>query len=211
MQTDRIKVNSNGNGIERALDEASKFASYIELDRSKALRIRLLSEETMGMVSTITEDFEAEFWIEGSKDEVCSIHLLANTRMNSGKKQELIAASTAKKNAAAKGFMGKIKEIIENGLYGINDIEQLNEAYGGAMLMYGSMGAADFENAAMRSCVTLWSLEKYKNSIGETKDTDEAAGEAWDELEKSIVASLADDVRVAISGDKVEMVIEKKF
>ena len=34
--------------------------------------------------------------------------------------------------------------------------------------------------------------------------------EDWDELEKSIIANLADDVTVGINGDNVEMVITKK-
>ena len=37
------------------------------------------------------------------------------------------------------------------------------------------------------------------------------AEEVKDELEKSIVARLADDIRVGIRGDKAEVVIEKVF
>lgn len=40
---------------------------------------------------------------------------------------------------------------------------------------------------------------------------DTAAEEAWDELEKSIVAKLADDVQVGIRSGKVELVIRKRF
>ena len=35
------------------------------------------------------------------------------------------------------------------------------------------------------------------------------AEEEWDELEKSIIANIADDVKVWIEGDKVCLVIEK--
>ena len=35
--------------------------------------------------------------------------------------------------------------------------------------------------------------------------------EAWDELEKSIVGSLSDDVQIGIKGDKVQMIIFKSF
>ena len=34
--------------------------------------------------------------------------------------------------------------------------------------------------------------------------------EEWDELEKSIIANLADDVTVGINGNNVEMIITKK-
>ena len=33
----------------------------------------------------------------------------------------------------------------------------------------------------------------------------------WDELEKSIVANIADDIKIAIAGNKVEMTAYKKF
>ena len=39
----------------------------------------------------------------------------------------------------------------------------------------------------------------------------EAARQAWDELEKSVVAHVADDVKVSIRGSVVEMTIFKKF
>jgi hypothetical protein len=56
----------------------------------------------------------------------------------------------------------------------------------------------------------MWSLDTYKGSVESSIDKDEAAKEAWDELEKSIIASIADDVKVGVSGNTVELVIEKK-
>ena len=35
--------------------------------------------------------------------------------------------------------------------------------------------------------------------------------EAWDELEKSVIASVADDVIVGVRGKRAEIVILKKF
>ena len=63
MQTDKINVESNGNGMERALEEAMKFASYIGLDEKSSLTLRLLAEETLNMVSAITGDYVAHFYI----------------------------------------------------------------------------------------------------------------------------------------------------
>ena len=45
-----------------------------------------------------------------------------------------------------------------------------------------------------------WTLSNYKAQMKEDE---------WDELERSIVASLADEVKVRINGSKVELVIEK--
>ena len=52
----------------------------------------------------------------------------------------------------------------------------------------------------------LWSLEQYKNTVKK----DEQA-EAWDELEKSVIASVADDVIVGVKGKQANIVIVKKF
>ena len=52
----------------------------------------------------------------------------------------------------------------------------------------------------------LWTLEQYRNSV----NTEEQA-EAWDELEKSVIASVADDVIVGVKGNRVDVVIVKKI
>ena len=54
MQTDKIMVYSNGTGMEAALKEAEHFAQYQDLDHKSTLRLRLLAEETLGMVKAIT-------------------------------------------------------------------------------------------------------------------------------------------------------------
>ena len=51
----------------------------------------------------------------------------------------------------------------------------------------------------------VWSLNKYKVSVQESEK------EAWDELEKSIIANLADDVIVGVKGKQASIVVVKKF
>ena len=53
-----------------------------------------------------------------------------------------------------------------------------------------------------------WSLDAYKERITEIRDAQEAKA-AWDELEKSVVYRLADEVQVGIRRIKVELVVEK--
>ena len=40
---------------------------------------------------------------------------------------------------------------------------------------------------------------------------DAAAKDAWDELEKSVVKHVADDIKVSIRGREAEMIIMKKL
>ena len=49
-----------------------------------------------------------------------------------------------------------------------------------------------------------WSLSNYRGKVKDNK-------EAWDELEKSIIANMADDVTVGIISGKVEIVVKKTF
>lgn len=53
----------------------------------------------------------------------------------------------------------------------------------------------------------MWSLCDYRNSLEDAVIDNEACKEAWDELEKSIVANIANDVLVGVKGNKVDMTI----
>ena len=48
----------------------------------------------------------------------------------------------------------------------------------------------------------LWSMEQYKAALD-----GEEQKEAWDELEKSIVANIADDAVVGVKKDRIDMTI----
>ncbi len=210
MQTDKIKVYSNGEGLEEALNETSRFAEYEHLDPKVSLRLRLLSEEALAMVRAITGDFSADFWLQGSGKNRCQIHLKAETDMDYYKKQELIDISFKKRNEASKGIMGKIRDLFENSLYSYDEASEMQMMYGGAPLVYGNMGLTNVSDTS--SVFYTWSLKKYVDDLevfSEDEDNAEVAEAAWDELEKSIIANLADDVRVSVSGNNVELIIEK--
>ena len=103
-----------------------------------------------------------------------------------------------KKNAAASGFMGKIRDIAENMLLYSENPDSSNFCEGDYLYGYG-VGDIHYAYA--------WTLEHYVNQSGNLSEGDEA----WDRLEKSIVAKLADDVIVGVSGKKVEIIIKKEF
>ena len=211
MQTDKIMVSANGAGWNEALEEAAKFAAYVGLDKKAAMRVRLMTEEAISLIESVAGDFAAELRIESDKNCAVRLFLKAQTDMDFVKRKELIDVSTEKKNAAAKGILGKIRQVIENCLYSVDEVSSLTTEYGGAPLMYGTMGMYETDpGMAMSSMNYMWSLGTYKDSVETAMDSDDAAKEAWDELEKSIIASIADDVKVGVSGNTVELVIEKK-
>ena len=211
MQTDKIKVFSDGTGREDALLQVDKFAEYIGLDYQEALRLRLLSEETLGMVTAITHDFRADYWLEKTEEGVCQVHLKAETMMDYDKKEKLLNVSTSGKNEAAKGFMGKIRDIFQKGIIGLEEANKATVEYGLDPYTFAYMGASGVEGIGMQGARHSWTLKKYKQSVEDEMNDNPKAEEAWDELEKSIVASIADDVKVSIEGSTAELIIEKKF
>ena len=203
MLTDKVYVNNRGAGREKALAEVERFADYCRLDGKKKLHLRLLSEELLGMVTEIGGDFDAEFWIDGS-DDGCRICLEAETEMNTQKREELLKTSTSGKNAAAKGIMGKLKNVMELYWLGYKDVVEGATDY--SLAEYTSMAMSTMSSP--RPMVD-WKLSDYRNEVEGEKNG--SRSEDWDELEKSIVANLADDVSVGIKGGTVEFVITKTF
>ncbi|MBQ9157025.1 MAG: hypothetical protein IJ137_09640 [Eubacterium sp.] len=210
MQTNRIRVNEEGLGREESLKEAARFCSYHDLDHKTSLRIQLLVEETLGMLTAITESFEADLWLESDRDHNCRIHLTAQTIMDYSKKKQLLDVSRSGHNTAAAGFMGKVRDVIANTMLHIDEVGRLQLQYGYGPVMYGSMGV-DPESMTTNTMIYTWSMRKYQDALDQARDENQEAREAWDELEKSIVANIADDILVGVTGDQVDLVIIKKM
>ena len=179
------------------LDETEKCASYNGLGKKEAGRLRLLSEELIGMLPELLSFASGEFWIEAEgKSFELHTRLAPTEAMTSDRREELLKISTSGKNAAAKGIMGKIKIAVE--------LMMLDYAAAGLALPadvtgFYSMGFMDSGQ------FSLWSLRNFRQKAEEKK------GDDWDELEKSIVANIADDVTVGITGTSVEIVVKKAF
>lgn len=198
MKSDVIEVSSKGAGIHEALSQAESVATYNKLNKKQGLHLRLLVEEMMGMLQALTGEKEARFWIE-SKDGSFFLNLTTNTNMNSEMRKNLLSHSTSGKNTAAKGFMGKLRDVVERMLEPYDNssatVYPTGMIYGGA------------DPNSMLAASQMWSYNQYRSSLDESSQS----AEAWDELEKSIVGSLADDIQIGIVGDQVKMVILKKF
>ncbi len=115
--------------------------------------------------------------------------------------------SSTKKNELAKGVMGKIRDVIELALMEDDLSDNLTDY---DILMMGMNNAAIDPASATNPIAgyQIWSLMEYRDLVKQKKEAYEAE---WDELEKSIIANLADDVRVGIRDRKVNMEIFKKF
>ena len=193
MKTDVIMISNQAENIEEALKQAEKVAAYCNLSSKGALHLRLLTEEALGMMRSITGKRDGEFWIENENDDF-EMHLRVDTLIDEKRREQLLSASTSGVNEATRGIMGKIRAFFEapSGI----------PTFSGTFLPGGASA-----NAGM-----AWSMEDYREQLRQYREMNrEGAQEAWDELEKSVVARVADNVKVSIKGRTVEMTINKKL
>lgn len=199
MKTDIITVSSSGSQMEKALDQAEKVAAYKGLPAQSALRLRLLTEEMMGMMRSITGEKQGQFWIE-DENGVYQLHLQVKTRMTNEKRESLLEVSSSGKNEAAKGLMGRLRDFFDRG--SDEDIFQASPMLMSGMYEHSSSPSLDWE----------WKMTQYQMALEEgVRHDDKKAQEAWDELEKSVVAHAADEIQVCIRGQTVEMTIVKSL
>ena len=200
MKTDVISVSSSRKTLEAALEQAEKAAVYKGLTGKNALHLRLLTEEMTGMMRSITGKPEGLFWIE-EQDGTYELHLQVRKLLSTVQKEQLLSASTSGKNESAKGLMGRLREFFD-----WNSEEDIAVCTG--PLMTPDM----YEHSSSPTLDLEWSMTRYERSLQNLMEQgDPAARESWDELEKSVVKNVADDVKVFIRNGIVEMVILKKM
>lgn len=198
MKTDVISVSSRGSRMESALLQADKVAAYKGLSARNALHLRLLAEEALGLMRSITGETDGLFWIEDREDEY-ELHLQVQTALSEDKRARLLSVSNSGKNESAKGLMGRLRAFFD--WDSDEDTAACSSLYLPDMLE-SSSPMLDWE----------WSMKRYE-SILSSRIVQDAPGaqEAWDELEKSVVKNVADDVKVYIRSGTVELVILKKL
>ena len=206
MVSDKFTVNNDAQRMAAARYVTESFAEQAGLDGRNALRLELLVEETLGMVKTMLDSFYGQIWFTADGRDV-EIHFEATADMNADKKEELLSVSSTGKNVAAKGFMAKLGEMISGALHSAG---RSIDAYGQETMKYGVVHAPELM-AAYPDMMTIWTLQTYRVDLDQARTDGDFAEEAWDELEKSIVAKLADDVAVGVRGDRIDLVIRKRF
>lgn len=202
MKTEIISVYASGDGRDKALELTEKTGAFCGLDHKSSLRLRLLSEELIELIRPFTDKIHGEFWLESEDNEV-QIHLKTDIPMDLQTRKELLAVSSSGKNSAAKGLMGKIREMIAS--VTLPDDPETKEMTDQAfsLISIGSQMGAHYDGAYS------WSMTAYMNQVNSIDNDD--GKEAQDELERSIVANLADEVTVSIVGSEVEVIIFKSY
>jgi hypothetical protein len=198
MKSNVCKIENGTKDLDAILKESEKVAVYNDLTHKQALQLRLICEEIDGMLPNIIDDFSGDFWID-FEDGVCKVNAsIQIPEFNTEKKEKLIGIAKDKKNASAVGIAGKIRDAIEN--FFLDETTSYGIA-ASSSFFHLSTGFSDGVDYSY-----LWSLENYRYSVkGEEKSDD------WDELERSVIASVADDVIVGVKGKHAGITVVKKF
>lgn len=203
MKTENITINSRGQGIEEALAMTESLGTESGLAEGEKLHLRLLAEELLGMLRSVAGEVSADYWII-QEEKKFELHMQSEVSLTDEMREQLISASTSGENAAGKGIMGKIRLMIEDVF-----LSRSMEAVITSGLAMSLMSSASATGQSSGADAYLWSLNQYKKEVEAKRMKDE--GEAWDELEKSIIAKIADEVTVWIMGSSVEIIVYKAF
>ncbi len=194
MTTARLWVS---NAVRRNSDAAeilTEFADENGITGRDYLHLSLLAEETLGMASQILHVYDGELLIEKTAAGY-EIILEADVRESSN--------GTPSLSGAPEGFMAKIAEML-NCSYVFENISEMPDNLAVTLPDYLSCGFRDPGQA--RAWAGQWSLSAYRYHLL----NDSTPGINPAELEKSVVASLADDVTIGIRGRRIRLAISKK-
>ncbi len=205
MKTETIHVDNRGNGINEVLKQSEETALHYGLDPRTSMQLRLLTEETLEMVRNIAGDFEADFYIEGSR-RGCELRFKAETRMDSKKRERLISAFG--KDSKKSGLAGKIGRILDSRYSDFEEISKELEETG--ILRTDPALFEDLEHRDNEEGY-VWSLQSYEMSVFDKTVSRDITDEDWAEISHSIIANLADDIRIYIFRDRVEIAVLKDF
>ncbi len=211
MKSDVISIHSDLRGTEEAMKAAEGFIRYNSFKRKNAMHVRLLTEELISMVHGIMDNFKGDLWFESDRNKdgstLCRICLSAKRSADPKQEEQLLSVSTSGKNESAKGVLGKIREVFRVSAQYSDEGVFLSDYQTGPASWY-SMGVMNNGVPTGYDMERCWSLRSYRKNLPEDHS---AAAEEWDELEKSIIAKLADDVKVWLRNNSTEVVVEKKI
>ena len=191
--SDAVRRNNDANEIMK------EFAEKNGITGKDWYHLGLLTEEALGMANQILNVYNGELWVESTASGY-EIILEAAVHEKDGGKAVL--------TASPEGFMAKIAEML-NCSYIFESIAEMPENLAGMLPDYMSYGIR--EEKETQAWAGRWSLSAYRDNLRKRLEENPKAEPALDELEKSIVAHLADEVTIGIHGHRIRLAISKNI
>lgn len=115
MKSDVIKIDNQGNGFAEALQTTQKIAEFQGLNKKETIQLKIVTEEMLSLVRSVTGEMQASFWLE-STGKAFDLHMATKTVMDREKRYQLISSTTARKNEITNTFLGKLRNAIEEAM-----------------------------------------------------------------------------------------------
>lgn len=129
MLSEIITLTNAGEGMELALLEAEKAAEAASLPHNKMLELRLITEEMMDMLRSVTGELTAKFWLSWEKKHF-TLHLTAKSHLSNTQRKTLVEATTSGKNESVVTFLDKLRDAFEQALAIDRDVDNYYSASG---------------------------------------------------------------------------------
>ena len=169
FRTDTVNITPGVTNFEDALETVHAFATRQRFSDRATRQLELISEEIIGIMSSIVDDVKSKFWIEGSGQKY-RIHLRFPANINSNEYKMLISLSSSGRNEAANTLAEKIWEKMVVGI-------RIADAPG--------TKSSEYE----------WSIHDNELEKGA--------------ISESILMALADDIKVSVTKETVDLVVVK--
>ena len=197
MKTEKLWINSTVRRNNEADDILREFAEKCGISGKDYQHLCLLTEETLGMANQLLKNFDGEIWIEQTPRGY-EIFLEADVREDEN--------GRTVPEVSPEGFMAKIAGML-NCSYMFENAAEMPEDLAGMLPDYMSYGIPAGEKAP--AWAGRWSLSAYRFNLQKNREGRPGLVPVLEELEKSVVARLADEVTIGIHGHRIRLVITK--
>lgn len=195
MKSNICKLSGKADDIKDISVEIKKVAAYNGLSHKKVIQLMLLSEELIGIQKGILGFSKGEFYIENEGNEF-RLCLHADIFTDVLTQERFVEISSKNENIASKGIKGKIKYVINYLMNANSDVLPDYDLFNSQSNFHCYATPTTYDK--------VWSLEGYRGGLLE-------GTEVWDEMERSIVANLADDVIVGATAKYIDLIVVKIF
>lgn len=188
--SNRVAFDGSETSIEKALKEAERYSRAENLNNKMGLRIRLLSEELLVLAKSWDNIKDGKYYIERT-DEDYEIVIDAVAIINKKRKADI--KNTIKLTNENNGGVNSTLKTAIDSLIKAREVSENPEET--EQLMNDSIG---------KSNDTLgWSYNVYKDMEESKKNYDNLMTE--NVLERSVLTSLADDIKITMIANKVKI------
>ena len=188
MATEKRKIGETTDRAELAKQMVEEYAVGLPINHRERLRLCLLIEEALGMIYGIIDQADGEIWIDGWGAET-RIRIDVSAKPNAEQQEALNAIAGNGAAGSGRSFMRTLGGLILDSMHHVKG------------RVKGVLGRGIIEDGAEES---EWSLKAYRDHLD---GGDEDSRQALEDLERSIVAHIADDVILRMRGGQVSLLI----